>query len=379
MKDDFGAIIQQVKQLDTRAVVQWFDLHPIRGSKKKYPCPICGSKDNLNIDIKYGAGARCYTPGCHPDKGRVWSNVDLVMQTQQLDFKEAVEWLAVRAGIKQGKGAITKTTTLYVEREVERVDKREVVGAWHDVYEQLTLGERGRQYIKSRNIPVALAEAVGLVSIEDVGQWHATIRNLGGEMARKAGLMSERGAITPWHQKPALVIPYLAPDKSLDLLRFRCLDPSEKRFRYLSPSGFHADYPYVERAISVAASEGQMLYITEGELDALSMIAEGHMAISSCGAGSWRDEWAQGFDGLMQGVTIVADGDGADGLKFAKRVMGSCVAVHGATWTRAYVKVIACPPQAKDANALLQQNALQHMIDGGVVSRPFDQTDKQHG
>src|SRR4051812_39332725 len=82
-----------VKALDAATVAGWLGLEPSRRERHKYACRWCESSDALHLYLEPGRGAHCFA--C----AKSYSVIDLVMQVRGFAFREALTWLADRAGI----------------------------------------------------------------------------------------------------------------------------------------------------------------------------------------------------------------------------------------------------------------------------------------
>ncbi len=130
-----------------------------------------------------------------------------------------------------------------------------------------------------------------------------------------------------------LSIPYLTPGGAVSI-RFRNIGDGAGP-KYLSHHG------EVGRPYNVAALFGskQPTYITEGEIDAISMWRAGLNAVGFPGAQIWKPVFARLF--RMRDVVIVADGDDA-GMSFA----------HSVAKDLESYRIVQCPPD-QDANSIL--------------------------
>jgi DNA primase len=114
-----------------------------------------------------------------------------------------------------------------------------------------------------------------------------------------------------------LCLPYLTPS-GVVALRFRCLrshDHSAERCpKYL-------DLPEQEaRLFNVKAlrEASDVIYVTEGELDAISATVVGFPAVGVSGATKWQPHWSRNLEDFEE-VVVLADGDDP-GRNFAKMV-----------------------------------------------------------
>jgi DNA primase len=114
-----------------------------------------------------------------------------------------------------------------------------------------------------------------------------------------------------------LTIPYLTPSGVVGM-KFRCIQGHDCKEagheKYLGPAG-QKDRLYNVQALHEANGT---VYITEGEIDALSATLAGAPAVGISGASKWQPHYAKVFEDF-ETVTVLVDGDDA-GKDFAKRV-----------------------------------------------------------
>lgn len=133
-----------------------------------------------------------------------------------------------------------------------------------------------------------------------------------------------------------LSIPSLLPTHPVSL-RFRALDP-EQAPKYKGLSGVTTRL-FNLRAVSEA---GDIIGITEGEIDAITLDQAGLPAVGVCGADNWKKHHPRIFSGFRK-VLIFGDGDDA-GRRFANKVYESL--------TTDTVAVRIPMPQGDDVNSL---------------------------
>lgn len=175
----------------------------------------------------------------------------------------------------------------------------------------------------------------------------------------KAALSARLGRVSdplPEHErhKGMLAIPYLTPAGPV-AIKFRCVEDHECKehghAKYDAPAGQHA------RLYNVAAlhSDGDVVAVCEGELDALVMSeVVGIPAIGIPGASHWQDHWARAFADYER-VLILADNDSREdgsnpGLrhaeKLAKKIPGSRVVL---------------PPKGMDASEWVLEHGMEEV------------------
>ena len=112
-----------------------------------------------------------------------------------------------------------------------------------------------------------------------------------------------------------LAIPSLGPDDDVRSIRFRCLEDHdhEGHGKYMSRPGAHARL-FNPRALLTSSD---FAAITEGEIDAISLVQSGIPAVGVPGASTWQGHWSRLFAGFDR-VYIFGDSDPA-GKAFAKK------------------------------------------------------------
>ena len=140
-----------------------------------------------------------------------------------------------------------------------------------------------------------------------------------------------------------LAIPYQTPS-GVVALRFRCIEDHEckdveKHAKYLDLAGQAA------RLYNVLALQeaGSVIYVCEGELDAITASEIDYPAIGVSGASKWEDHWERLLEDF-EDVVVLADGDDA-GRKFAKMILSHV------EWAR-----IVCMPDGEDVNSFVMSH-----------------------
>lgn len=186
------------------------------------------------------------------------------------------------------------------------------------------------------------------------------------EYLRERGITSRRtfGVIDATVTKPAELTPgywralqgrllILYADASGQLAYFNARDltgTAEEGYKYLKPSGVSMRLPYNAQALEVARERGQTLLLTEGELDAASLLeAYGtkHPVIG-CSGGNLPASWHQRIAEAGVEVLILFDADAA-GREKARELQERISSHKGA----GRILTATLTPH-KDANAALQ-------------------------
>lgn len=135
-----------------------------------------------------------------------------------------------------------------------------------------------------------------------------------------------------------LAIPYITADGSVVDIRFRAVNPGDSP-KYLSRPGSKSHL----FSVSALLADGDTIYITEGEIDAITLNQCGLNAVGVPGASNWQEHWKRLFDDYDH-VIVVCDGDQA-GRDFGKKVAEK---IDGATAVHL--------PDGEDVNSLYVQH-----------------------
>lgn len=165
-----------------------------------------------------------------------------------------------------------------------------------------------------------MADAAELFAqnLDGVGLEYLEGRGL-GSIARTAGIGFVPEDVPPQWGKYArmLSIPYFTVDGEVVSIRFRTIDPEDERPKYLQPPGSDITI-YNMPALTRPSSS---IIITEGELDCLTLEAQGYTAIGIPGANAWKRHYARALDGFP---SVIAWGDPDDaGKKFNEEILSS--------------------------------------------------------
>lgn len=134
-----------------------------------------------------------------------------------------------------------------------------------------------------------------------------------------------------------LAIPYITADGSVVDIRFRAIGPDQTP-KYLSRPGSKSHL----FSVSSLLADGDTIYVTEGEIDAITLNQIGLNAVGVPGAANWQEHWKRLFDDYDH-VVVVCDGDQA-GRDFGKKVAEK---IDGAT--AVYL------PDGEDVNSVYTQ------------------------
>lgn len=310
---------------------------------------------SLSVDA---TGFKCWSGSC----GVEGDCFALVMEVEGVSFTGALEWLAGFVG-RTPQAERPKATRRGVQPHVstpepDPPDLSDVREIWEKVWSLCELGPKGVEYIESRGFPTELAEHVGIRSVENKAEWGRIRRECGKDALELAGLRPEndRGRYPlPW-RTPFLVIPMWL-DVGVDIIRFRDLSGSAPK--YLSPHKFNPAAPYLAHGVE---GDTGTLFVCEGELNALSVVAAGQCAVGSCGSGGWQDGWSNVFEHADR-VVILEDGDDA-GAAFKARVCKDAAAQHGEEWAAYNIESARFSGKPKtDANDALKAGVLAELLE----------------
>jgi len=378
--------IDEVKELDTLDVAAWLGIER-KGKRFRCPTPGCdsGKTPHLSINVRrYGNGARC-----HKACGTM-SNPDLVMATYGCDFSESVRLLAHQFGIDCGTVAPTREDAARLERErAKRIALAEQwrkdhpeelteerwehwlphrLGALQFLWDHLELGPRASGYLASRGLDPEMCLAMGVRSVEDADVWRALMNELDPELwiAMGLGKRTKRGTIRLCYaQAPMLLFGYFAGSaqslEDLRALRFRpILEAEGGGAKYLSQRHKvnQPELPFIHDASEAARAHDLSLCVCEGELNALSVLQAGGLALSAQGATSWHPGWCSGWGDLR--VTVLQDGDEA-GLGFSKAVINALAQHTGVRHFRGRVQIRSMGA-GRDPNDWLKAGQLRRLL-----------------
>lgn len=348
MDDLFAA----VNALDPGLVAELLSIEKYRKERKKWRCPAC----NTGALHQYTNGWHCHA--CR----EVSSNVDLAIAALSVTSPlDAAKGLAALAGLdpdsmssvryRPQARALERERRARAERAATQASRRLAPSSLLDHF---VLGPRARDYLSGRGICLEVAERYGLVSIEGEGAWRAWRSRVSDEDMVSAGLRNPDKGRDLIYAFPLLVLRFGGE------LRLAPFAEARERMpiKYMSTRGGNPKCMYGEEEVR----EREPLYMTEGELNALSIASCGLRAVSCSGSGTWRHEWCDLVLTASQ-VTLVIDGDDA-GDRFVERVRESVTARHGHRVWREKFRFIKCP-KGKDANDLLGVGLLDLVLSSG--------------
>jgi hypothetical protein len=323
----------------------------LRRLGNRFFCPSCQPQGGKSPDlVVFNHGFKCHKCGL---KGDV---IDLVVLLGRMSKPQAIVFLEKQSGIVRLKRAKHNSWRVNIHdtpdtlsgicnprEEISPIHDGAVHSALFDVFlKSICLpihGTQGAVYLESRGISAILADQYGIRYCEDLsGLWnladHATIK--------AAGLSSFY--VFQKAELPFLVIPYFLRRTPV-FIKTRCLlskQEAESRqvTRFLNTGG---KIPCLWNHEAIA--DALKVLICEGEIDALSAIGKGFVAVGLPGGSSWQNIWARDFKGKE--VFLILDNDEA-GIKGTLEI------------ARSFTKAgLPCPRKvdiggAKDLNEYLQ-------------------------
>lgn len=329
--------------------------------RNKYACVACESSDAMHV---YYDGNKAHCFSCGGD----FSPIDIVMHIDGVDALPAAKMLLGEDG---GDTTLMPTSSPQHARRASRrpsdghsqSKQSAASGTRHRVlnamYPDIGLGDDGANYLSARGIDPSLASLLG-VGAGDGRHWHELRGEYTEQELTAAGLLNSRGGIHPHYARGFLVFTYFTSDGgAVDSYRFRRIyeDSSHKMLALCGPG---PKEPYLASvSVPQARKSDGVLYVVEGELDALSINQVGRWAIATPGASVWKHRWCEGWEQLR--VVVLADADEA-GLGLAERIARSALKVQGAEWVERNLEL--CTPSAvgADPNDLLQEGRLDQQL-----------------
>jgi len=282
----------------------------LRGKGKRFFCPTCQPDGGKSPDLAvFDQGFKCYKCGLTGDV------IDLIVLAGAMSKAGAIAYLETQSGISrpkkmyQGRGRAkivdSRTTGKAITGQKTGQDAGhvELYAAFLGTVCQPIQGTPGADYLEGRGIAAAAASQYGVRYCPDLtGLWALADR----ETIKAAGLASlyvfQKAGL------PVLAFPYIHQGQPV-FIKTRCLlakAEADRREvpRFLNTGGA---VPCLWNHDAVAGADQVM--ICEGEIDALSAIAAGFVAVGLPGWSHWKDAWTRDFAGKE--VILVLDADDA--------------------------------------------------------------------
>ncbi len=339
--------------------------------------PSCSIKEETWKCFGCGAGGDVLDLiGVLDELGSYDAQVRRALAYQGIDYDE--ERRAFLAASRSTGEVRLQTSTTKASSKTPRVSSRpkpsrhpEDADIVMSVLSRLELDATALEYLEGRGISGELARAHGLVSAT-YEEWSRAIERArvcyGAHAVERAGLIGVRGGAHPF-VKHMLVIPYMGPEAPVGV-RIRRLSHDETYggAKYLGRRHGHnrVTTPYLGSASGwpqgVMPRRG-LLWVVEGEFDALSLRACGRASLGVPGALTLDPQWVGSWS-RAGGVVLLLD-VGRDGVTASKElahmVRSACIKIHGETWTETNLHVREVSG-AKDANELLAEGALCALV-----------------
>lgn len=245
-----------------------------RGPSATWPCPDPGHGTQTGrtppVSVFNGRGdiARWHCHAC----GAGGTAIDLVMVTRGLPVRDAIGWLADRAGVvgtAQSVGRSARRPALHPPSLPAESAAPRALAEYVSACEQYLWsahGEPWRQWLAARRLSETVLRA------NRVGA------DPGAARLARARDLPRRG--------PAIVLPVLTPERAPAYLQARYLDPDRAGRKYDNPAESLARNPRVALVHTPRASaRAGVLVVCEGLPDALTAASAGWRAVAVLGAG----------------------------------------------------------------------------------------------
>lgn len=340
----------------------------LSGRGKRFFCPACQADGAVHrtpdLDV-FDEGFKCYKCGI---KGDV---IDLLVLAGRMTKPDAIRYLEERSGIsrpkKPGQGmgraaivdpgrsrkAVSAPGNAFRPPSGKIAALRESIraieagtghaglyAAFLDQVCRPIAGTPGGDYLDGRGVAADVADRHGVRYCSDLaGLWKLADR----KVIKAAGLSSlyvfQKAGL------PFLAFPYRRRGTPV-FIKTRCLlskEDADRREvpRFLNTGGA---VPCLWNHDAIAGAD--KVIITEGEIDALSWIVMGQVAVGLPGWSHWKDAWIRDFAGKEVFLDLDADAAGQKGAAdISKRFQKAGLPCP---------LLLARPKDQKDANELLQ-------------------------
>ena len=258
-----------------------------------WKCPVC------NFDFKYSTSSG------------YGSAIDLVMLCNNLDYRDALQWFvetysiqddnvskrsfkARQTPLNKGKAGYTIPAKSVFKEQITKKDNSKNIEIYSSFIEYLgTMSDIGKKYLNGRGISNFLIQNYNLTDIKDNKKTEDFLKeNFTMEDLIESGLFR----ISDKTKKPyfayfkhRLIFPFYKDD-AVVYVQGRDINPDGK-VKYYN-SGSEVPCPYnVNLVFNNPDIEGELVYITEGIIDCLSLMEMGYNAIGIIGIGGFKRDW----------------------------------------------------------------------------------------
>jgi DNA primase len=317
-----------------------YDLNAIKSGNN-----IMDVAKELGLEVR-GTSARCFRPECHKRNDRSpslsfdarrntfrcfvcrdvgGSVIDLVMQVKEMKFREAVEYLAERAGMNAAKSkqdAVDAEPRVDVRKD-DDLDAMEaaldptIFQKVYEVYEFLIescggIGREAAKYLHQRGISEETAKKMRLAYISDYGGLcRCRAKKFPQEILGWTGLFNANGRLKFY--KHRLLLPFTTSGRVV-YLQARALDgrtrPKELNLNRPFPGPFNIDI-VKEKAL-------KRVYLCEGVIDTLTLIERRLPAVGIPGCNSFKKEWVRYFRGKEVLICLDSDKPGQSAASYIR-------------------------------------------------------------
>jgi DNA primase len=273
---------------------------------------VCGE---LGIQVYRGNKIRCFNPGnhnnndenpsvaifpdtntykcfvCNEKRGDV---IDLVMGSQGITMKDAMEWLGVV------KVSQNQTPLKQIKRKSlsEKANKEDLDAFWKACVTQ-DFPSEVFEWVESLGVTKDLFLKMGCGYIKDYNSANSWIKKRGG----MEYLLSTKGKLRFY--KHRVLIPYYDENGIVEWWQGRDLNPKEGSSKHMNlgavPQGF-----LNESVLSDFRTK--FVFLVEGFTDTISIMECGFPVVGIPGADALKDEWIERFKGVPL-VIDALDGD----------------------------------------------------------------------
>lgn len=263
------------------------------------------------------------------------SNIDLVMKYLNYDFKGACYYIIghspcndVKSLVKgkqtSNRACIKPTSSLqtqYITKSTQNTAYSNTVDTnYHDIYDFMLNHTEytcsGDSYLKSRGITINSIACLNIKTIIDAPLLTNELKNkFSMDILKESGLFNEFEKFV--YKSDYLLIPYFYKDSRIITIKAR--DTKKKIYKNLKGRplylyGINHIYNGVTLRVEgipthIGAKDIKNVYISEGEIDALSMLECGLIAVSVSGVNNWKDIYTREL--LNYNVVFAGDNDKA--------------------------------------------------------------------